>query len=193
MDSLKEVLSFLGAVFGLISALIPLLGYMADRRRRTSALAEARTDASVAPPEHAADAATAVERERHESARTRPVNRASFERAEQLVRTPAILMIVVGALSLTTNLVTAGIGYIDEFVVPLGIKPPRPNPVEGVPDGPFGNRAGAPERRTPITATPCWESSEFCSFRSRALSPSGRATTCLSSETTGSPWQAVSR
>ena len=37
MDGLKEVLSFLGAVFGLISALIPLLGYMADRRRRASA------------------------------------------------------------------------------------------------------------------------------------------------------------
>ena len=34
MDALKEVLSFLGAVIGLISALIPLLGYLADKRRR---------------------------------------------------------------------------------------------------------------------------------------------------------------
>ncbi len=48
MDGLKEILSFLGAVFGLISALIPLLGYLADKRRRASDVAKASSD--VPPP-----------------------------------------------------------------------------------------------------------------------------------------------
>jgi hypothetical protein len=69
------------------------------------------------------------------------VDRAGVEKAEQLVRTPAIVMIVVGALSLTTNLATAGIGFIDEFVVPLGIKPARENSPPVPPNGPFGDRA----------------------------------------------------
>ena len=51
MDGLKEVLSFLGAVFGLISALIPLFGYLADRRRRVSVAAETCTEVSRSRPE----------------------------------------------------------------------------------------------------------------------------------------------
>jgi hypothetical protein len=135
MDGLKEILSFLGAVFGLISALIPLLGYLADKRRRASGLAEARTDVSRAVPEHPPGNASPAQP--LGSNRTPPVSRAAFQKAEQLVRTPAIFMIVVGALSLTTNLATAGIGLIDEFVVPLGIKPARDNPMQGPPRGQF--------------------------------------------------------
>ena len=73
------------------------------------------------------------------------MDRAAFARAKQLVRNPAIFMIVVGALSLTTNLLTAGIGFIDEFVTPLGIRPPRDIPMRGGPDGPFGANAMQPE------------------------------------------------
>jgi hypothetical protein len=82
-----------------------------------------------------------------EPIRGRRVDRAGVEKAEQLVRTPAIVMIVVAAVSLTTNLATAGIGFIDEFVVPLGIRPVGDNPMPGAPDGPFGDRPiqrGAP-------------------------------------------------
>ncbi len=79
------------------------------------------------------------------SIRTPPVNLAVFDKAEQLVRTPAICMIVVGALSLTTNLATAGIGFIDEFVVPLGIKPVREIPMHGPPRGPFDDGAIQPQ------------------------------------------------
>lgn len=145
MDGVKDVLSFLGAVFGLISALIPLLGYLADKRRRASELAEVRTDVSRAVPEQQPGVARPAQA--LEPIRGPRVDRAGFAQAEQLVRTPAIVMIVVGALSLTTNLATAGIGFIDEFVVPLGIKPVRDNSMPGAPVGPFGDRAiepGAP-------------------------------------------------
>ena len=132
----RRFCSSLGAVIGLISALIPLFGYLADKRRRTTATATAdtRTDVPRAMPEHARGAASAAEIP--EPVHTPPVDRAAFERARQLVRQPAIFMIVVGALSLAVNLTTAGIGYIDEFVVPLGIKPPRDNPMRGDLAGP---------------------------------------------------------
>jgi hypothetical protein len=142
MDGLKEVLSFLGAVIGLISALIPLLGYWADKRRRASAPAEVRTDVPRAIPEDLAGVARSAEV--FEPSRTPPRSSAAFERARQRVRPPAIFMIVVGAFSLTTNLATAGIGYIDEFVMPLGIKPARDNPMRGAPGGPFGERVIEP-------------------------------------------------
>jgi hypothetical protein len=153
MDALKEVLGFLGAVIGLISALIPLLGYIADKRRRTSATAEARTDVPRAISEQPTVPRSASEM--FEPVRTTPRDRAAFERAERLVRQPAIFMIVVGALALTTNLATAGIGFIDEFVVPLGIKPPRDPSMRAAADGPFGDRATEPgtpdsDRRTTV-------------------------------------------
>ena len=63
------------------------------------------------------------------------------------MRNPAIFMIVVGALSLTTNLFTAGIGFIDQFVTPLGISPPRDPMMRGAPVGPFGNGTTEAEMR----------------------------------------------
>ena len=48
-------------------------------------------------------------------------------------------MIVVGALSLTTNLFAAGIAFIDEFETPLGINPARGPAMRAAPAGPFGD------------------------------------------------------
>lgn len=153
MDGLKDVMSFLGALFGLISALIPLLGYLADKRRRASTLLEARTDAPRVVPTGESPGAAPLSAQQ-----PMPVprlNRAAFEKAEARVRTPAIFMIVVGALSLTTNFATAGIGFIDEFIVPLGIKPAPINPLPGGPGGAFGDgpieaEARDSDRRTTV-------------------------------------------
>lgn len=153
MDGLKDVFSFLTAVLGLISAMIPIIAYMADKRRRTSAFAETRDEPARAVPEcqpertPGAGRATGPREPAPVHDRTPPLDRAAFARAEQLVRNPAIFMIVVGALSLTTNLFTAGIGFVDAFVTPLGITPPRNPVMGGAPNGPFDQNPISQEMR----------------------------------------------
>jgi hypothetical protein len=145
MDGLKDVLGFLTAVLGLVSALIPIIGYIADKRRRASALVDPRISAPRGAPEYHPEPApgavrsTELPEPKLAAVRMAIPDSAAFAKAEQLVRNPAIFMIVVGGLSLTTNLLAAGIASVDQFVTPLGINQPRGPAMQPAPAGPFGD------------------------------------------------------
>jgi hypothetical protein len=50
MDGFKDVISSLTALVGLISALMPLFGFLADKKRRANALAEGRSKVLLIRP-----------------------------------------------------------------------------------------------------------------------------------------------
>jgi hypothetical protein len=50
MDGFKDVISPLTALVGLISVLIPLFGYLADKKRSANALAEGRSEVLLIRP-----------------------------------------------------------------------------------------------------------------------------------------------
>lgn len=116
MDTFKEVVSLLGAVLSLLASLIPVLAYLADRKRRE--------DRAASLPAAAADGCGSTGPTSAEPrAKVNPtVDPDALERARELVRRPAMVMLLVGCVGLVTNLFTAGVGCLGELVPSLGLK-----------------------------------------------------------------------
>jgi hypothetical protein len=110
MDTLKEVLSFAAAIVGLLTALIPLLARLVDKRRQAASPARARP-----VPVASEDEPVEVDEIPRVAAR-------SVARVKALVKAPATALVVAGFVGLAFNLFVAGFGYVDEFVTPLSTK-----------------------------------------------------------------------
>jgi hypothetical protein len=122
MDTLKEVLSFVAAIVGLVTALAPLLARFVDKKRQ-AARAEGPDDAPrVVVRRHAEAAQQAVLEVEPVTEEVlgppRPGAR-QVARAGALVKAPGIALLVTGIVGLVFNLVVATFGYVDEFVTPL--------------------------------------------------------------------------
>lgn len=146
MDTLKEVLSLVVAIIGMLTALIPVYARFLDkkkeaareseredRQRARSARRRERDDEDVAPR---ALRAREVEPDEPPArpARRRPrpvepeddfddaypaVDARAVALARARVKPAAVALIVTGFLGLFFNLFIAGFGYVDEFVTPL--------------------------------------------------------------------------
>jgi len=122
MDSWKDVLSFIGAIIGLLTALIPLYARFVDKRKQAAQAAEPpEAPRRIVRRRPAAAWATAVEVEEEPVLVALPARRDApqIERARALVKGPAIALLVAGFLGLVFNVFVAGFGFVDEFVTPL--------------------------------------------------------------------------
>lgn len=122
MDTLKEVLSCAAAIVGLLTALVPLLARLLDKKRQA---AHAEEPAPLSRPvvrwqSGAADQAVLeVEPVVEVYAVPSRHDPRQVARARALVKPPAVTLLVMGVVGLLFNLVVAGFGYVDEFVTPL--------------------------------------------------------------------------
>lgn len=141
MDTFKQVVSVIGAIVGLVSALIPLYARFVDKKRQEGERHHAerlrkRVARRKAAPMHAVAVAVeesldatadaprfgpaavelAAEPQYRETAHGGPAN---FVKARQLVKGPAIALLVTGLLGLAGNFLMAAFGFVDGFVTPL--------------------------------------------------------------------------
>jgi hypothetical protein len=124
MEALKQAFAVVGAVVGVLTGLLTLYAKYLDVRkavreenRGDQTAAVTATDPAVtatatrpvgpgpspAPSAHAIPAPAPVDR----------------VRALEVVKAPAIALMIAGGLGLIANVFFAGFGYIDEFVTPL--------------------------------------------------------------------------
>lgn len=116
MEAVKQAMGVIGAVVGVLTALVTLYAKFFDIKKKVArdrrlAAATALAAAPPVPPEAIvpppADLAI-------------PVSEANATaRAQALVKAPALALIVVGGISLVFNLLSAGYGLVDQFVTPL--------------------------------------------------------------------------
>lgn len=133
MDTLKEVVSFLGTLVGFLTALATLYAMYVDRKNRnqrkespaeldlSSAVIEDSPPRPVVRPVPRSRAAVSVAV--LDVLPVLPVERPSAERARQMVKAPAIALICVGFLAMSFNILVACYGFVDEFVTPLNPPP----------------------------------------------------------------------
>jgi predicted RNA-binding Zn-ribbon protein involved in translation (DUF1610 family) len=160
MDALKDVLSFVGAIIGLLTALVPLCARFIDKKKSAANNRTASSDESFAESQEVVCCSSCGRRLRfsEELAGNRvkcpncgqmvvlapmlqlasrhvplvelvddepehyyeaQIDSKQVERARNLVKGPAIVLLVVGFLGLVFNLFVAGFGYVDEFITPL--------------------------------------------------------------------------
>ncbi len=122
MDSWKDVLSFIGAIIGLLTALIPLYARFVDKRKQAAQADEPpEAPRRIVRRQPAVAWATAVEVEEEPELYVLPArpDARQVERARALVKAPAIALLVAGFLGLVFNVFVAGFGFVDEFVTPL--------------------------------------------------------------------------
>jgi hypothetical protein len=197
METLKEVLSFVAAIVGLVTALVPLLARLLDKKRqaaRAEKPAEVSRPAAYRRPAAAAQAVLEVEPVTEAEVRPARLDRRQSERVRALVKAPALALLSTGILGLLFNLVVAGFGYVDEFVTPLSTSTlERKNAAEARARQDPGRKAAAgsaagegdPERATTVTtivvllsfSVPCgmaiWAGCNMIRLRSYWLSVAG--------------------
>lgn len=123
METFKEVLSVIGAVVGLVTALLPLFARFLDRSRQQAVRNESggRVRQKVAREEGSDVSSVAVLEEAQPEpaaviSRPTPGN---VLRAKTMVKAPATALMVMGLLGLPGNLFMAAFGFVDGFVAPL--------------------------------------------------------------------------
>jgi hypothetical protein len=122
MDTWKDVVSLLGSIVGLLTALIPLYARFVDKRKQAAQAAmPLEAPPRIVRPRPAVAWATAVEVEEEPVLVALPAGRdpRQIERARALVKGPAIALLVAGFVGLIFNVFVAGFGFVDEFVTPL--------------------------------------------------------------------------
>jgi hypothetical protein len=145
MDTVKEVLSLIITVVGLISAIIPLYARYVDKKQKagkeaphahrhrrmarqrvavaSTALAEPEAEAGYhhEPPAEPEPFHPAYVRRADEVLEVlpAPADAGQVERIRQLVKAPAIALMATGFLGLTFNLLVAAYGFVDTFITPL--------------------------------------------------------------------------
>ncbi|MCZ2340309.1 MAG: hypothetical protein LC104_00760 [Bacteroidales bacterium] len=121
MDTFKEILSFVGAVIGLISVLIPLYARFVDQKKHADSKAAARVNESLANPQNPGVVAgeTLAQNPGVVAGETLRPDPMQILNAKAIVRWPAIALIVTGFMGLGFNLFIAGFGFVDEFITPL--------------------------------------------------------------------------
>lgn len=114
MDALKDVLSLVAAIIGLLTALVPLVARLVDNKKRAAIKDLPRS----AEPQEVGWAAIPqvlpvdVEDEPR-------LNPRRIRHARELVKAPAIALMVTGFLGIGLNLFMAGASYVDTFITPL--------------------------------------------------------------------------
>lgn len=134
---MKEILEITASIVGLLTAVIPLIARFIDWRKRAARMAgRARRlhHADRRAPEFDKPSLPSAAPARRpyvpEPVVLELAGEAEWEdepivdvqhasRARNLVKAPAIALLVTGALGLCFNLFVAGFGFIDEFVTPL--------------------------------------------------------------------------
>jgi hypothetical protein len=122
MDTWKDVLSLVGAIVGLLTALVPLVARIIDMKKRAVPAADPpETPRQIVRPQPVGLRTMAVEVSNEEVPYVLPAgrDRRQIERARGLVKAPAISLLVAGFLGLVFNVVVAGFGFVDQFVTPL--------------------------------------------------------------------------
>jgi hypothetical protein len=110
MEAIQKILAVIGAIVGVVTALLTLYAKYLDVKKASRDLNGTGAPAApVLPP--ASVPAPAVP----------PPTRdpAGLGRALQTVRAPAIALLIAGVVSLGSNLFMAAFAYVDEFVMPL--------------------------------------------------------------------------
>ncbi|HTU22524.1 MAG TPA: hypothetical protein VMG10_31085 [Gemmataceae bacterium] len=145
---MKEVLETTAAIAGLLTAIIPVLARVIDWRMRAARMTRRagrlhqldRMPLGVMKPP-LPSAAKARRMSVAEPVVLELADEAEWEdepiadvprveRARSLVKAPAIVLLVAGALGLCFNLFFAGFGFIDEFVTPLSPQSKAVSPTE---------------------------------------------------------------
>jgi hypothetical protein len=127
MQALKDYAAAFGAIIGVFSGMVTLYAKYLDVRKRRGSESEGEALPAVEspPPARRAPSATAVRPIRLEVADEPPAlpsrsePRPSVANVRELVKYPAIALMVAGALGLAMNILVAGYGYVDAFVTPL--------------------------------------------------------------------------
>jgi hypothetical protein len=197
METLKEVLSCVAAVVGLLTVLVPLLARLLDKKRQAARAMEPDEPPRTHVRRRPAAAQTAVLEVEPVAdpyaGQSRPDPR-QVERARALVKPPALALLAAGIVGLIFNLVVAAFGYVDEFVTPLSTSTQErraaaetrahggPSPSAGADDV---RGEGSPERATAVMtiivllsfSVPCamaiWAGFNMIRLRSYWLSVAG--------------------
>jgi len=129
MQAIKDFATVVGAVIGVMTALVTLYAKFIDLRKKaapkeedkTAVAAEALVD--VPPPAKLPRTVRVVEVDDVEEPpavfRVAEPTGATIRQVREMVKAPAIALMVAGSLSLLFNVLVAGYGYVDTFVTPL--------------------------------------------------------------------------
>jgi hypothetical protein len=141
MQGFKDVAAMIGAVFGVLSAVVTFYAKYLDLKKKSSGDGEREGGSSDAPVARRRSSHRQGPRARvrvmrlpgkadnaeHEAGEARqPVlleavrtGQAAAEDVRRRVKPPAVGLITTGVLGLIFNVVVAGYGYVDQFVTPL--------------------------------------------------------------------------
>jgi hypothetical protein len=168
MEHFKEIFAVVGAGIGVLTGLLTLyIKFNEARKIRTPAVTETPPQTPQLPPpppvEHdwipltpvsdtpevrRAKAIPVVPVAYPQSRGPRPSSRSKRVGPSQeliaSIKTPALMMIVVGILSVLSNLTFAGYGFVDQFVTPLSDRSPQETMPQKFHDEQFQNWADPP-------------------------------------------------
>jgi hypothetical protein len=134
MEVVKQIFAILGTGIGVLSGLVTLYAKYMDMKKKAGSGATADDPPVATTPESYRRRLELLDGpstafEEPERAQPRRFDEApivlevrpsvSAAAIRQVVRAPAIAMMVAGGLGLVFNLLVAGFGYVDEFVTPL--------------------------------------------------------------------------
>lgn len=109
VDTAKDLIAIVAAFIGVLTGLLTLYGKYLDVKKGASRESEVDSRPSVDGP--------LVDLVPDDDF---PIRDASaFARARQAVKAPAVALMVAGGISLFSNLLIAGFGYVDRYVTPL--------------------------------------------------------------------------
>jgi hypothetical protein len=160
METAKEVVSLVGAIFGLLTVLVPLIARLVDRNKQVARVEQESVVQARIPCGRlltVVPAGAAVEDEPESYYEPRPPDSRQLQRARALVKAPATALLVAGLLGLVFNLFVAAFGYVDEFVTPLSMQSQERHKAAATPqaDRPAGDksaRSSEQERSTTVLA-----------------------------------------
>jgi hypothetical protein len=117
MEAVKQIFGAVAAFVGVLSGLVTLYAKYMDMRKKAGREADDAAEPPAVPvPTPRRGRRVEYDEPPEVLLADEPVSAA---RARQLVKGPAIALMVAGGLSLVYNLGLAGFGYVDEFVTPL--------------------------------------------------------------------------
>jgi hypothetical protein len=121
MDALKDVLSLVAAIVGLLTALVPLVARLVDKKKSATLKDPARAG------ERRQVAVSTIPQVLPLDGEDEPcLDPKQARNAQALVKAPAIALMVTGFLGIGFNLFMACVGVVDTFITPLSSDQPSP-------------------------------------------------------------------